>query len=131
MTLTSLQRRAWSLNGASEEDSHGQDLDVHDLLLELPAGGGVELEGAVIASQIPEEINRITACRKARAQKNATKGNYKVTTKCAGLTMKESEVQHCWVTGDKSDETQLQESQTQHQHTVLLDTCTRFCHILV
>lgn len=46
-----------------EEHSHCQHFDVHNLLPELPARGGVVLKRAVIVSQIPEEINRVTVCQ--------------------------------------------------------------------
>lgn len=49
-----------------EEHSHCQDFDVHNLLPELPARRGVVLKGAVIASQVPGEINTVTVCQNLR-----------------------------------------------------------------
>lgn len=73
-----------------KEHSHCQDFDVHNLLLELLAHSGVVLKGAVIASQIPEEIKQSHRLPKP-VQRNAIKETI-VTTKCAGLTMNELEV---------------------------------------
>lgn len=50
------------------DNSHRQDFDIHNLLPELPAGGGVVLKGTIIVSQIPEEINRVTVRQTVHAE---------------------------------------------------------------
>lgn len=53
-----------------KEHSHCQDFDIHNLLSELPACGGVVVKGAIIVFQIPGGIHIVNWLIQTQGGKN-------------------------------------------------------------
>ena len=58
-----------------KEHSHCQDFDIHNLLSELPACGGVVLKGAIIVFQIPGGIHIVNWLIQTHGKKHTQQHN--------------------------------------------------------